>query len=35
MKEFTVLTITPGSSSSYTGVVTGEKLIVNRAVDHH
>ena len=35
MKEFTVLTINPGSSSTKMGVVKGDKVIVNREVDHH
>ena len=35
MKEFTVLTINPGSSSTKMGVVKGDKVIVNCEVDHH
>ena len=35
MKEYTVLTINPGSSSTKMGVVKGDKVILNIEVDHH
>ena len=35
MKEYTVLTINPGSSSTKMGVVRGDEVILDIAVDHH
>jgi len=35
MKEYTVLTINPGSASTKMGVVRGDKVILNKEVDHH
>ena len=35
MKEFTVLTINPGSSSTKIGLVKGDKVILNEEIDHH
>lgn len=35
MKEYTVLTINPGSSSTKMGLVKGDKVIFDKTVDHH
>lgn len=35
MKEFTVLTINPGSSSTKMGLVKGDKVVFAKTVDHH
>lgn len=35
MKEYTVLTINPGSSSTKMGLVNGEKVIFDKTVDHN
>lgn len=35
MKEYTVLTINPGSSSTKMGLVKGDKVIIDKTVDHH
>lgn len=35
MKEYTVLTINPGSSSTKMGLVKGDKVVLDITVDHH
>lgn len=35
MKEYTVLTINPGSSSTKIGLVKGDQVILDREIDHH
>jgi butyrate kinase len=35
MKEYTVLTINPGSSSTKMGLVKGDKVLIDKTVDHH
>ena len=35
MKEYTVLTINPGSSSTNMGLVRGERVIFDKTIDHH
>ncbi|MDY3746253.1 MAG: butyrate kinase [Lachnospiraceae bacterium] len=35
MKEYTVLTINPGSSSTKMGLVRGERVIFDKTIDHH
>ena len=35
MKNYTVLTINPGSSSTKIGLVQGDKVILNKEIDHH
>lgn len=35
MKEYTVLTINPGSSSTKIGLIKGDKVIFDKTVDHH
>lgn len=35
MKEYTVLTVNPGSSSTKMGVVKGNKVIIDKEVDHN
>ena len=34
MKEFTILTINPGSSSTKCGLVKGEQVLLDQTVDH-
>lgn len=35
MKEYTVLTINPGSSSTKMGLVKGDKVVFDKTIDHH
>lgn len=35
MKEYTVLTINPGSSSTKIGLVKGDKVLLDKEIDHH
>ena len=35
MKEYTVLTVNPGSSSTKMGLIRGDKVVFDKTIDHH